>query len=116
MKAITLLFSFSLFSAGLLAYMAPPYTQMRPGAYSNTQMPNYTEDDKAITREIQASINDDYELAPYSPNVEIYTLDGFVTLSGRLNSDTARLRMGDKAKMTSGVKLVNNNIEVEKTK
>lgn len=116
MKAVALLFSFSLISAGLLAYMAPPYTQMRPGAYSNTQLPNYTEEDKAITREIQGSINDDYYLAPYSPNIEIYTLDGYVTLTGRLNSDTVRLRMGDKAKMARGVKLVNNNIEVEKTK
>lgn len=96
--------------------MAPPYSTMRPGAYSNTQLPNQTEEDKSITNEIDALIKDDSELAQYSPNVQIYTIDGFVTLSGRLNSDRIKLRMGDKAKLARGVRMVNNNIEVEKTR
>jgi osmotically-inducible protein OsmY len=103
----------------LIAYLAPPYNtpyNSRPGSYTGTQLPNQTEVDKEISKEVEERIRDDYYLAPYADNVQIYSLAGRVTLTGRLNSDTVRLRMAEKANGIRGVQSVSNNIEVDKTR
>ena len=78
--------------------------------------PNRTPQDKALTQIIESAFREDPILAPYATNIEIYTLDGEVTLAGLVDSDRIKLRAESKAKLIRGVRRVYNEIYVEKTK
>ncbi len=113
--AILLMGSSTLAAQTVIYNYQNPYDQnpyYQPYSYSPTQnYANQKESDQQIVQEIEARIRDDHYLAPYGNSIQIYSLDGTVTLTGRLESDSIRLRMGDKAKVR-GVRQVINNIEV----
>lgn len=82
------------------------------GGWNNSLQPNQLASDKAITEEITKAIKNDDSTAPYADSIHVYTIAGVVTLSGRIDSQAAKLAIGEKPFGKSGVKQVINDIEV----
>lgn len=70
--------------------------------------------DVGITQEIRQAMVKDEALATVSRNIQISTLEGTVTLRGRVKSDTEKTNLGAVAHGVAGVKQVDNQLQVER--
>lgn len=73
------------------------------------------EADRGLTQKIRQSLMDDDSLSTNAKNVKIITVNGVVTLRGTVNSDREKNEIGKKAKSVSGVRSVDNQIEIIRT-
>lgn len=71
-----------------------------------------SEADRNITATIRKSIVDDDKLSMNAHNVKIITVNGVVTLRGPVDSAAEKTTVEARAKSTSGVKHVDNQLEV----
>lgn len=69
--------------------------------------------DIGITQEIRQAMDKDEALATVAKSVQISTIDGTVTLRGRVKRGTEKTNLGAVAHAVAGVKQVNNQLEVE---
>ncbi len=95
----------------LSGYQAPPIDVMR-GAENNMLYPNQTPRDRTTSEDILRLYQKDYYLSVWADSVQIDTINGIVTLSGRAPSQQIRLRLEQKAKQGKGAKQVINNLDV----
>lgn len=72
-----------------------------------------SEIDRTVTQKIRQLLMDDDALSTNAKNVKIITVNGVVTLRGVVNSDREKNEVGRKAKDVSGVKNVDNQLEVK---
>jgi hyperosmotically inducible protein len=70
------------------------------------------EADRTITQNIRKAINSDDSLSTNAKNVKIITNDGIVTLRGPVKSEKEKVDIEAKAKQVSGVKRVDNQLEI----
>lgn len=70
------------------------------------------EADRALTQKIRQALMDDDSLSTNAKNAKIITINGVVTLRGAVNSDREKNEIGKKAKAVSGVKNVDNQLEI----
>jgi hyperosmotically inducible periplasmic protein len=70
------------------------------------------EADRTITQNIRKTINSDDSLSTNAKNVKIITNDGIVTLRGPVKSEKEKVDIEAKAKQVSGVKRVDNQLEI----
>lgn len=77
---------------------------------SGDQLEN--EVDRTLTQKIRQALMDDDSLSTNAKNVKIITVNGVVTLRGAVNSDREKTEIGKKAKAVSGVKNVDNQLEI----
>src|SRR4029450_5217802 len=70
------------------------------------------EADRTITQNIRKTINSDESLSTNAKNVKIITNDGIVTLRGPVKSEKEKVDIEAKAKQVSGVKRVDNQLEI----
>ena len=77
---------------------------------SGNQMEN--EMDRTITQKIRQAVMDDDSLSTDAKNIKIITINGIVTLRGPVNNDRERNEIGKKARAISGVKNVENQLEI----
>jgi osmotically-inducible protein OsmY len=70
------------------------------------------EADRTITQNIRKAIEADDSLSTDAKNVKVITSDGKVTLRGPVKSDKEKADIAAKAKGVSGVKNVDNQIEI----
>lgn len=69
--------------------------------------------DRMVTMRIRRSIMEDDSLSTNGKNAKIITINGVVTLRGQVNSDREKNEIGKKAKDVSGVKNVDNQLEIK---
>ena len=67
-------------------------------------------DDAGITASVKAKLADDPMVK--ARDIDVDTLEGVVTLSGKVQTESERMRALQIARGTSGVKSVTNNLEV----
>jgi hyperosmotically inducible periplasmic protein len=70
--------------------------------------------DLRLTREIRRAVTDDDALSVNAQNVKIVTRDGVVTLRGPVDSPQEKDQVAAKAAAVSGVKRVDNQLEVNR--
>jgi hyperosmotically inducible periplasmic protein len=70
------------------------------------------EADRTITQKVRQALMDDDSLSTNAKNVKIITVNGVITLRGPVNNDREKNEIGKKAKSVSGVKSVDNQIEI----
>ena len=70
------------------------------------------ETDRGITQKIRQSLMDDDSLSINAKNVKIITTNGVVTLRGTVNNEREKNEIGRKTKAVSGVKSVDNQLEI----
>ena len=80
------------------------------GACSSTQTVGEQVDDAAITAAVKAKLTADGDINPF--NIDVDTVDGVVTLTGKVAQAEARSKAEQHARETDGVKRVNNLITV----
>lgn len=68
--------------------------------------------DRTITQKIRQALVDDSSLSTYAKNVKIITINGVVTLRGPVNSEREKLDISRKAQAVSGVRNVDNELEI----
>lgn len=73
------------------------------------------EADRGITQKVRQALMDDDSLSTNAKNIKIMTVNGVVTLRGVVNSDREKNEIGRKAKSISGVKNVDNQLEIIRT-
>jgi hyperosmotically inducible periplasmic protein len=81
------------------------------GACSSTRTAGEQVDDGWITTKIESKLTSDPEVSAW--NVDVDTLDGVVTLRGKVTTDVAKQEAEELARETKGVKHVINEIIVE---
>lgn len=112
------IFSFS----SLTAYyynqynQVPPIAEPRDTSRNMALYPNQAPKDIEISEKIEAALREDPNLSPYAAMIEIYTLNGEVTLAGVVDSERIKLRAEAKVRNVLGVRRVINQISTEKTK
>ena len=74
------------------------------------------EADRKITQEVRKSIVGDDKLSTNAQNVKIITRDGAVTLRGPVKSPEEKAAVAAKAQQVAGVKRVDNQLEIERSK
>ncbi|HEX2223500.1 MAG TPA: BON domain-containing protein [Thermoanaerobaculia bacterium] len=80
------------------------------GACSSTQTAGEQIDDAGITAAVKAKLAADGDINPF--NIDVDTVDGVVTLTGKVAQAEARSKAESLARDTDGVKRVNNLITV----
>lgn len=70
--------------------------------------------DREVTANIRKAIVDDDALSMNAHNVKIVTKDGVVTLRGPVKNASEKTSVAAKAQRISGVKRVDNQLEIEK--
>jgi hyperosmotically inducible protein len=80
------------------------------GACSSTQTVGEQVDDAGITSRVKAKLAADGDINPF--NIDVDTVDGVVTLTGKVAEAQARSKAEQLARDTDGVKRVNNLITV----
>ncbi len=80
------------------------------GACSSTQTVGEQVDDAGITSRVKAKLTADMEINSF--NIDVDTVDGVVTLTGKVAEAQARSKAEQYARDTNGVKRVNNLITV----
>ena len=70
------------------------------------------EADRMITQNVRKALTDDDALSTDGKNVKVITSDGNVTLRGPVKSEKEKSEIENKAKQISGVKKVDNQLEV----
>jgi osmotically-inducible protein OsmY len=73
-----------------------------------------SEADRTITQEIRKQVTDRDELSTNAKNVKIITIDGVVTLRGPVKNENEKTTVASIARKASGVKRVDDQIEVER--
>jgi len=73
-----------------------------------------SEADRTITQQIRKSVVDNDNLSTNAHNVKIITVDGTVTLRGPVKSAEEKATVEALAQKTSGVKTVDNQLEIER--
>ena len=73
-----------------------------------------SEADRTITQQIRKAVVDNDSLSTNAHNVKIITVDGTVTLRGPVKSAEEKATVEALAEKTSGVKTVDNQLEVER--
>jgi hyperosmotically inducible protein len=68
--------------------------------------------DRSITQKVRQAIMEDDSLSTNAKNVKIMTTNGVVTLRGIVNSEREKNVIGQKAKAVSGVRNVDNQLEI----
>ena len=81
------------------------------GACSSTRTVGEQVDDSWITTKIESKLTSDPQVSAW--NVDVDTLDGVVTLRGKVKTDVAKQEAEELARETKGVKQVINEIIVE---
>lgn len=71
-----------------------------------------SEADRTITQRIRQALIDDDSLSTDAKNVKIITANGVVTLRGPVNNEREKNEIARKAKAVTGVRNVDNQIEV----
>lgn len=71
-----------------------------------------SEADRTITQGIRRALMNDDSLSTDAKNVKIITVNGVVTLRGPVNSDREKNEIAQKARAVSGVKNVDNQLEI----
>lgn len=94
----------------------PPYNQNYYDVTTVPVYPNRTEAEKNLTSAVEAALREDPFLSNYASQIQVYTVNQEVTLSGIVDSDRIRLNAESKAKSVLGVKKVVNLINVQKTR
>jgi len=95
----------------VVAYQPPAVTEMR-GGNNNNLLPNQLNKDRALSVAVLDRIKNDYTTGPYANQIDVYAIDGVVTLTGRVDNNRVRLAMEYKARGVSGVRMVINDIEL----
>jgi osmotically-inducible protein OsmY len=72
--------------------------------------------DRELSAKIRKAIVDDDALSTNAHNVKVIAQNGVVTLRGPVKSASEKASVAAKAKKVSGVKRVDNQLEIEKTK
>lgn len=80
------------------------------GACSSTQTAGEQIDDAGITARVKAKLAADGDINPF--NIDVDTVDGIVTLNGKVAKAEAKSKAGELARDTDGVRRVNNLIQV----
>lgn len=80
------------------------------GACSSTQTVGEQVDDAGITAAVKAKLTADTDINSF--NIDVDTVDGVVTLTGKVAQADARSKAEQYARDTDGVKRVNNLITV----
>lgn len=106
------LFFLSIFSLVLFTSCEP--TRPTPPNARNGAMVTENDADRAVTQRIIVIIKEDPALTPTAQNVRVSTANGIVTLRGMVNSDREKQTIENKAKMVSGVRNVDNQLEVKR--
>lgn len=70
------------------------------------------EADRKITQDIRSALTSDDSLSTDAKNVKVITSDGTVTLRGPVKSAKEKTQIEAKAKQVTGVKRVENELEV----
>jgi len=73
-----------------------------------------SEADRTITQQIRKAVVDHDQLSTNAKNVKIITQNGVVTLRGPVKSPEEKATVATVAQKTSGVKRVDNQLEVER--
>ena len=73
-----------------------------------------SEADRTITQQIRKQVVDHDQLSTNAKNVKIITQDGVVTLRGPVKSTEEKAAIASVATKTSGVKRVDNQLEIER--
>jgi hyperosmotically inducible periplasmic protein len=73
------------------------------------------EADRTITQKARQAIMDDDSLSTNAKNIKIITQNGVVTLRGPVNSDREKNEIARKIRAVSGVKNVDNQLEVNQS-
>lgn len=68
--------------------------------------------DRTITQRIRQAVMEDDSLSTNAKNIKIITIDGVVTLRGVVNNDRERNEIARKISSISGVRNVDNQIEI----
>lgn len=84
-----------------------------PSSSQVSSKPVETEADRAITQQIRQLLMDDDSLSIGAKNIKIITMNGVVTLRGTVNSEREKTEIGRKTKSMSGVRTVDNQLEVK---
>lgn len=71
-----------------------------------------SEADRTITQSIRQAVVKDDALSFTAKNIKIITVDGVVTLRGPVKSDKEKTNIGTLAQQVSGIKRVDNQLEV----
>jgi hyperosmotically inducible periplasmic protein len=79
---------------------------------SREAAPSETATDRALTREIRQAITTDDSLSTSARNVTVITSGGVVTLRGPVANEQERNAVAAKAEGTTGVKRLDNQLEV----
>jgi hyperosmotically inducible protein len=70
--------------------------------------------DRTITQEIRKAVVDNDELSTNAKNIKIITVDGVVTLRGPVKNVAEKTTVASIARKASGVKHVDDQLEVER--
>jgi len=70
--------------------------------------------DRTITQEIRKAVIDNDELSTNAKNIKIITVDGVVTLRGPVKNTAEKTTVASIARKASGVKRVDDQLEVER--
>ncbi len=73
-----------------------------------------SEADRTITQEIRKNVVADDSLSTNAKNIKIITVDGVVTLRGPVKSDAEKTTVAGIARKATGVKRVDDQLEVER--
>jgi hyperosmotically inducible periplasmic protein len=73
-----------------------------------------SEQDRTITQEIRRAVTDRDELSTNAKNIKIITVDGVVTLRGPVKNEQEKTTISSIARKATGVKRVDDQIEVER--
>lgn len=71
-----------------------------------------SEIDRTITQKIRQAIMEDDSLSTNAKNIKIVSINGVVTLRGPVNSDKEKSEIARKARSISGVKSIDNQLEI----
>lgn len=79
---------------------------MTPGEQGENEI------DRTITQKIRQALMDDNSLSTNGKNVKIITKNSMVSLRGAVNSEREKEEIGRKAQSISGVKNLDNQLEI----
>jgi hyperosmotically inducible protein len=94
----------------MLVALAAIAMMMATTACMSTVSPKQQLKDSEITAAVKTSFAADPDVAAH--NIDVDTVEGVVTLTGKVKSDDEKAKAGRLARNTGGVKRVNNNLLV----
>ena len=94
----------------MLAALAAVVLMLSTVACMTTVSPKQQLKDSEVTAAVKTSFAADPDVAAH--NIDVDTVEGVVTLTGKVKSDAEKVKAGRLARNTGGVKRVNNNLLV----